>query len=116
MSHSLSQLQERMRGIEDREDQLQEKQAEHKRAVDEFYNVNVAQITSRHKQELAELEKLAARQLKVNFLFCSSTFYLKSTCAFIYCVSRVWTSNDNNFSNFQFVIESKVFVFDDQTV
>jgi hypothetical protein len=83
--NSLTQLQERMRGIDERELKLKEAVAEHKRVCsfaicimssrikqtyfmqieDEFFNVRIAQITARHKQELQKLESMAATQLRV---------------------------------------------------
>jgi hypothetical protein len=63
--NSLAQQQEKMRGIEEREQRLREAVAEHKRVEDEFINVRVAQITARHKHEMQKLESVAATQLKV---------------------------------------------------
>lgn len=65
LERQLRKLQERMSGIEHREAELKQRIQHHKSVEDEFFNVKVAQITSRHGKELARLEALTAQQLKI---------------------------------------------------
>ena len=57
----ISQLQD----LESREADLTDRISEHKRKEDDFFNVKVQQITTRHARELNELEKVVADQLSV---------------------------------------------------
>lgn len=61
----LKQLSDSMRGIEAREKALQKAEEGLKNKSDEFYNVQVAQITSRHNQELRAFEDIIQKQLKI---------------------------------------------------
>jgi hypothetical protein len=69
---SLNQLQEhlnvlesRLSVVESREAALQDKILAHEKVENEFYNVKVALIASRHAAELSELETIVAEQLKI---------------------------------------------------
>ena len=61
----LIETQQRYADIEQREEELEEKVSKHDAAVSEFYDVKVAQITSRHKKEITNLEQTIAEQLKI---------------------------------------------------
>ena len=65
LERRLLKLQERMAGIEQRETELKQRIAHHKGVEDEFFNVKVAQITSRHGKELSRLENIVSTQLKI---------------------------------------------------
>jgi chromosome segregation ATPase len=65
LERRLMKLQERMSGIEQREAELKQRIQHHKGVEDEFFNVKVAQITSRHGKELAKLELIVSQQLKI---------------------------------------------------
>ena len=66
LERKLLKLQERMSGIEQRETELKQRIAHHKGVEDEFFNVKVAQITSRHGKELSRLENIVSTQLKIS--------------------------------------------------
>ena len=59
-------LQERMRGVERRDNELKQRVIHHKAVEDEFYNVRVEEITTRHNAELARLEALVLQQLQLS--------------------------------------------------
>lgn len=61
----LKKLQELMSGINEREADLNKRIEQHKQVEDEFFNVKVAQITSRHTKELGQLEAMVSQQLKI---------------------------------------------------
>lgn len=61
----LFEMQERLRGVDEREIELNSRIEHHKRVEDEFFNVKVAQITSRHNTEMARLENMVSLQLKM---------------------------------------------------
>ena len=61
----LFEMQERLRGVDEREIELNSRIEHHKRVEDEFFNVKVAQITSRHNSEMARLENMVSLQLKM---------------------------------------------------
>lgn len=55
--------------VEEREKELQLRIDAHAKVEEEFYNVKVAMISSRHAAELSELEGLVAEQLKISSNF-----------------------------------------------
>lgn len=61
----LTEMEERLRGVEEREIELNSRIEHHKRVEDEFFNVKVAQITSRHNNEMVRLENMISLQLKM---------------------------------------------------
>jgi len=61
----LLRMQELVKDLDKREVELNAKVHEYQRVEDDFYNVRVAQITSRHNQELKQLESLISEQLKI---------------------------------------------------
>lgn len=61
----LFEMQERLRGVDEREIELNSRIEHHKRVEDEFFNVKVAQITSRHNTEMSRLEDMVSLQLKM---------------------------------------------------
>lgn len=61
----LMKLQEQMKGLDQRERHLKNAEEVFRKNEAEFYNVKVAQITSRHSAELKKLEDVIAKQLKI---------------------------------------------------
>jgi hypothetical protein len=58
-----------MNSVEKRENELNSRVTRHKSAEDEFYNVTVAQITSRHLKEIKKMESLVSEQLNIVTIF-----------------------------------------------
>jgi chromosome segregation protein len=75
----LKDLEVRFQDTKAREKELEAKVTEHNRAVDTFYNVKVAQITSRHAREMKELEELVQQQLQVVSNFQSELEKVRDT-------------------------------------
>jgi hypothetical protein len=61
----LMKLQEQMKGIDQRERHLKNAEENFRKQESDFYNIKVAQITSRHNLELKKLEDVVAKQLKI---------------------------------------------------
>jgi hypothetical protein len=55
----------RLQGVEAREEELNKRVSAHAAIEEDFYNVKVASISSRHAKELAEMEAIISEQLKV---------------------------------------------------
>lgn len=65
LQDQLEEKEVRLRGVEAREEELNKRVASHTAIEEDFYNVKVASISSRHAKELAEMEAIIAEQLKV---------------------------------------------------
>jgi len=69
--HSLRDREARTSNIEHREEQLSQKEREHKREEDRYYQ-EIAETTSRHLREIREMENIAKDQLSAVTTFQSA--------------------------------------------
>ena len=63
--NQLKKLEIKMLNIDQRESELNNRILQHQAVEDEFYNIKVAQITSRHSRELTKLEGIITQQLQI---------------------------------------------------